>query len=124
MTLVIIEREVGKSDRAVQTNPTRFERDEQERNNLTSEDKFVKADEVVHSNPTNNEIEVGKADSVLQTDPTSFEREEEEKKDDTSDDSEMGPIVTKKPTVESIDLKFYTLHNFYIILFLIWIIAF
>ena len=38
---------------------------------------------------------------MVQTDPTKFE--DEEKMEASSDDSEMDPIVTKKPTVESFE---------------------
>ena len=45
--------------------------------------------------------DVGKTDEVIQTDPNKFE--DEEKMEASSDDSEMDPIVTKKPTVESFE---------------------
>ena len=60
-----------------------------------------KTDRVIQTDPTNIERDVDKADRVVQTDPTIFN--EEEKMEASSDDSEMDPIVTKKPTVESFE---------------------
>ena len=60
-----------------------------------------KTDRVIQIDPTNIERDVDKADRVVQTDPTIFN--EEEKMEASSDDSEMDPIVTKKPTVESFE---------------------
>ena len=54
---------------------------------------------MIPKDPTNIERDADKADRVIQTDPKTFE--EEEKREASSDDSEMDPIVTKKPTVES-----------------------
>ena len=59
-----------------------------------------KTDRVIQTDPTNIERDVDKADRVVQTDPTKFEHE---KMEASSDDSEMDPIVTKKPTVESFE---------------------
>ena len=61
-----------------------------------------KTDRVIRTDPTNIERDVDKADRVVQTDPTKFE--DEEKMEASSEDSEMDPIVTKKPTVESFEL--------------------
>ena len=60
-----------------------------------------KTDRVIQTDPTNIERDVEKADRLVQTDPTIFN--EEEKIEASSDDSEMDPIVTKKPTVESFE---------------------
>ena len=60
-----------------------------------------KTDKVIQTDPTNIERDVDEADRVVQTDPTKFE--DEEKMEASIDDSEMDPIVTKKPTVESFE---------------------
>ena len=60
-----------------------------------------KRDKVIQTDPTNIERDVDEADTVVHTDPTKFE--DEEKMEASSDDSEMDPIVTKKPTVESFE---------------------
>ena len=60
-----------------------------------------KTDKVIQTDPTYIERDVDKADRVAQTDPTKFE--DDEKLEASSDDSEMDPIVTKKPTVESFE---------------------
>ena len=60
-----------------------------------------KTDRVIQTDPTNIERDVDKADRVVQTDPTILN--EEEKMEASSDDSEMDPIVTKNPTVESFE---------------------
>ena len=60
-----------------------------------------KTDRVIQTDPTNIERDVDKADRVVQTDSTNFD--EEEKMEASSDDSEMDPIDTKKPTVESFE---------------------
>ena len=66
-----------------------------------------KTDRVIQTDPTNIERDVDKADRVVQTDPTIFKKFEKilqfEKMEASSDDSEMDPIVTKKPTVESFE---------------------
>ena len=56
---------------------------------------------MIQTDPTNIERDVDEADRVVQTDPAKFE--DEEKMEASSDDSEMDPIVTKKPTVESFE---------------------
>ena len=68
--------------------------------NKLSEDKG-KTDRVIQTDPAKIERDVDKAERVVQTDPTIFN--EEEKMEASSDDSEMDPIVTKKPTVESFE---------------------
>ena len=59
-----------------------------------------KTDKVIQTDPTNIERDVDEADRLVQTDPTKFE---DEKMETSSDDSEMDPIVTKKPTIESFE---------------------
>ena len=72
-----------------------------QRNKLINEEYVGETDRVIQTDPTNIEREVDKAERVVQTDPTKFE--EQEKMEAPSDDSEMDPIVTKKPTVESFE---------------------
>ena len=72
-----------------------------QRNKLIKEEDVGKTDRVIQTDPTNIERDVDKAERVVQTDPTKFQ--EQEKTEASSDDSEMDPIVTKKPTVESFE---------------------
>ena len=72
-----------------------------QRNKLINEEDIEKTDRVIQTDPTNTERDVDKAERAVQTDPTKFE--EQEKMEASSDDSEMDPIVTKKPTVESFE---------------------
>ena len=60
-----------------------------------------KTHKVIQTDPTNIERDVDDADKVVQTDPTKFEDEEE--MEASSYHSEMEPIVTKKPAVESFE---------------------
>ena len=71
-----------------------------QRNKLINDENVEQTDRVIQTDPTNIERDVDKADRVVQTDPTKFE---DEKMEASSDDSEMDPIVTKKPTVESFE---------------------
>ena len=72
-----------------------------QRNKIINEEDVGKTDKVIQTDPTNIERDVDKADRVVQTDPTRFE--EDKKMEAPSDDSKMDPIVTKKPTVESLE---------------------
>ena len=71
-----------------------------QRNKLINDENVEQTDRVIQTDPTNIERDVDKTDRVLQTNPTKFE---DEKMEASSDDSEIDPIVTKKPTVESFE---------------------
>ena len=72
-----------------------------QRNKLINDENEEQTDRVIQTDPTNIERVLDKADRVVQTDPKIFNQEE--KMEASSDDSEMDPIVTKKPTVESFE---------------------
>ena len=72
-----------------------------QRKKLINEEDVGKTDSVVQTDPTNIERDLDKAERVVRTNPTKFE--EQEKMEASSDDSEMDPIVTKIPTVESFE---------------------
>ena len=80
-------------NKAIQLSPV-------QQNELTNEENVGQTDRVIQTDATNLERDVDKADRVVQTKPTKFE---DEKMEASSDDSEMDPIVTKKPTVESFE---------------------